>query len=142
MIGDQIAAIDDKFADMFERDAEIRNYVDPTDADGVVETDEYGKPVDGDGNYGAELDESIAATAQLEQPREPEYYSRSFGVSTPVEAEILISSDLPVETADGGSYPYATEIVIGGDVYRAVHAIDEGNGAVRVFGEQISGVRA
>lgn len=128
-IGDTLAQYNDRFADCFEQDAQVRNYL-SAEAEGTP-TDDYGDPVE----KPAHPDNPIQTTAQVEAPSR-ELEKNAWGIDQAYEAEILLPDDVLVSDgtatdSEGRSLPYGSEITVDGVTWTVIATIDEDNGRTR-----------
>lgn len=131
--GDILAGFDSVYADWFEADVTVRNYIDPEDAG--VSTDPYGDAAAND-RKPLHPDSPISTTAQIEPSTgtTSDYHGQTYGIEGAVDAEIYLDDSILIsgggETdTNGNELAYPSEVEDGdGRVYIVVETFDEGNG--------------
>lgn len=129
--GDVLASHDDVFAEWFEEDITVRNYL-GADASGVTR-DDYGD-VNAEDRKVLHPDSPVETTGQVDET-DSSTTSETYGIEETVDVEIRL--DPGVRVHNGGvtdsqdrEMPYPTEIEdANGNVFVVVAARDQGNGA-------------
>lgn len=132
--GEILAGFDDEFAEWFERDVTVTNFISGDDA-GVPE-DDY-RDVNADDRKPVHPASPTETTAQVDKAGSSGSTSNTetaaYGIEEKVDAEIHIDDGILItnggdKDSQGRSLPYPSEIEAGDRTFVVVDVFDQGNG--------------
>lgn len=130
--GDILAGFDSVYADWFEADVTVRNYISPEDAG--VSSDDYGDASPND-RKPLHPDSPISTTAQIEPSTgSGDFTGQTYGLEGAVDVEIYLDASILISgggdtDSNGNTLAYPSEVEAGdGRVFDVIEVFDEGNG--------------